>query len=96
MATKISLTDLDSGASVTLNDRQRDLVLVELRRVRRFGVPDTPNAPPIAADCKMEIEDNGQIRRYLVLHETVLLDVKRRRLYQFYMGLQLMQWLKTT
>ena len=95
MAIEIHLTDSISGASMTLNDRQKNLVLVEMRRVRRFGAPDIPNAPPIAADCKMEIDDNGRIRRYYVLRETVLLDVQRRKLYQFYMGLQLLQWLTT-
>ncbi len=93
MATIIRLTHSISGTSITLDDRQRDLVLVELKRVRRFGTRDKPNGPPVAADCEMEIERNGKIHRYYVLSETVLLDVRKRCLYQFYMGLQLLQWL---
>ncbi len=95
MAITITLTHLDTGNTKVLDSRQSHLVQIELQRVRRFSAPYDKNAPPIAADCEMIIDDNGKIKKYLVLRETVLLDLDKFRLYQFYMGLQLLQWLET-
>ncbi|MGA7179688.1 MAG: hypothetical protein WBX11_08905 [Thiobacillaceae bacterium] len=93
MPETMRISEPDTGHTIILDDNRRDLVLVELQRVRRFGAPYPKESPPVAADLILEIEDDGRTRRYVLLSETVLLDTERRRVYQFYMGLQLLQWL---
>lgn len=93
MAVTVTLSDPDTGQTLILDARRRDLVLVELQRVRRFSAPYPPVSPPVAADLVLQVDDNGRPRRYVLLGRTVLLDSQRRRLSQFYMGLQLLEWL---
>lgn len=95
MAIEAKLTDPDSGQTLVLDDRSKNLVLVELERVRRFSAPYREDTLPIAADCVLEIDENGRKREYRVLSETVLLDVRRRRVTQFYMGIELLRWLRS-
>lgn len=95
MAIEAKLTDPDSGHTLVLDDRKKNLVLVELERVRRFSAPYRQDTLPIAADCTLEIDNNGRKREYWVLSETVLLDVHRKRVAQFYMGIELIRWLRS-
>ena len=93
--TTVTVQDGQGTISKVLDADQTRLFLQEFTRVRRFWAPDRDLNALIAPDCTIEVDDNGRTRKYEIQSRAVLVDRGRKRKYQFYFGLLLLEWLQS-
>ena len=91
MAT-ITVHEVGSTRRLRLNALQRRLFTRELARVRR-GRFDRRPPRGVAPDCRIVVRDAGRDTIYELYGRAVIFDTRRRRSWQFYFGLLLLEWL---
>lgn len=93
MKVNITIKHIASGKSINLDERQTRLLLVEMRRIKSYWAKYLDNVPGVAPEIEIIIDENGKSREFRILNNNILLNVKRKRVYQFYMGYEILDWL---
>ena len=91
--TKIKVTCRATRRGVVLDANQVFMVENELARVLPYAAPVDDLLVRVAPDFEMVVAGTGQPVHYEVYARSVLVDVGKKTMTQFYMGLAVMEWL---
>lgn len=92
---RVKVLDLATRRGIYLDAVQTEMFLAELQRVTQHFVEPEDLLSRTAEDAVITvIGDSGAGRRYRLYGRVVLLDEDNDKVAQFYMGLQLLEWLR--
>ena len=90
----ITVRRYPTGKSLRLNPIQQLLFDRELARVKKH-FPYGKGPPPwVAPDCVITVMNGKRTTRYRLYSRAVLMEDRRKRTWQFYFGLLLLEWLR--
>lgn len=90
---KIELSDPAAAFHVVLNAKQRRAFVEELARTKRHR-PTARIHPGAGPDCVILMKPaRGRPLEYRIYGRSILHEGRRRRGWQFYMGILLVEWL---
>lgn len=91
---RVTVAQYRGPRRIVLDAGQARLFTRELRRIRRY-MPAGKHRPTIGvgADCRITIKRPAGKSEYLLFGRSVLVHPKTGKTWQFWFGLQLLEWL---